>query len=80
MHSKKKLNCEGKLYVSDFGKIIEPGKKKVLILKLVFFSEDDRLPILFYTGIDSRAYPRTYTMHTKQNRQWHMVIMQSSNM
>lgn len=34
----KTTNCEGKnLYVSDFGKIIEPGKKKGPILNLFFF-------------------------------------------
>lgn len=33
-----KKNCEGKnLYVSDFGKIIEPGKKKGQILNYFFF-------------------------------------------
>lgn len=46
MHIKQ--NCEGKnLYVSDFGKIIELGKKKGPILN--FFSVDDRLPIFTLT-------------------------------
>lgn len=44
-----KKNCEGKnLYVSDFGKIIEPGKKKGQILNYFFFSVDDRLPIFHF--------------------------------
>lgn len=47
MHIKQ--NCEGKnLYVSDFGKIIEPGKKKGPILIYFFQHLDDRLPIFYF--------------------------------
>lgn len=47
MHIKKK-NCEGKnLYVSDFGKIIEPGKKKGPIL--IFFFSTWTIDYQFFT-------------------------------